>query len=171
MRDEAPVLYVLDANVLMEAHRRYYAFDLCPGFWECLEHYCGEGCVVSLDRVRDEVQDGDALADWVASAPEAFFVSTADPEVVRLYQDIMAWVHSQPQFLEAAKARFARGADGWLIAYAGARGATLVTHEKFESNAKRTVPMPNVCRQFGVAYCDAFAMLRALEVRFRWVAA
>src|SRR5690606_11328831 len=90
VRDEAPVLYVLDANVLMEAHRRYYAFDLCPGFWECLEHYCGEGCVVSLDRVRDEIMDGDALAEWAASAPEAFFVSTADPEVVRLYQDIMA---------------------------------------------------------------------------------
>ena len=31
--------YLLDANVFMEAHRRYYAFDLCPGFWECLLHH------------------------------------------------------------------------------------------------------------------------------------
>lgn len=171
MSDEAPVLYVLDANVLMEAHRRYYAFDLCPGFWECLEHYCGEGCVVSIDRVRDEVQDGDALADWVASAPEAFFVSTAEPEVVRLYQDIMAWVQSQPQFLEAAKARFARGADGWLIAYAHWRGATVVTHERYDRNVRKKVPIPNVCREFGVSYRDTFDMLRSLEVRFGWAAA
>ena len=27
-------IHVLDANVFVEAHRRYCAFDLCPGFWE-----------------------------------------------------------------------------------------------------------------------------------------
>jgi len=25
--------YILDANVFIEAYKRYYAFDLCPGFW------------------------------------------------------------------------------------------------------------------------------------------
>jgi hypothetical protein len=27
-------MYVVDANVLIEAKNRYYAFDLAPGFWE-----------------------------------------------------------------------------------------------------------------------------------------
>ena len=28
--------YVLDANVFIEAHQRYYALDVCPGFWLAL---------------------------------------------------------------------------------------------------------------------------------------
>ena len=26
--------YLLDSNVFIEAKNRYYAFDICPGFWE-----------------------------------------------------------------------------------------------------------------------------------------
>ncbi|PMD04330.1 DUF4411 family protein, partial [Brevibacterium paucivorans] len=26
-------MYLLDANVLIEAKNRYYAFDIAPGFW------------------------------------------------------------------------------------------------------------------------------------------
>ncbi len=28
--------YVLDANVFIDAHQNYYAFDICPGFWNAL---------------------------------------------------------------------------------------------------------------------------------------
>ena len=48
-------LFVLDTNVFIGAHRRYYALDLCPGFWECLTHYCYENRLRSIDRVRDEI--------------------------------------------------------------------------------------------------------------------
>lgn len=34
--NEGPTCYLLDANVLMEAARRYYAFDIAPGFWQAL---------------------------------------------------------------------------------------------------------------------------------------
>ncbi len=32
-------VFVLDTNIFIEAHRRYYAQDLCPGFWECLRYH------------------------------------------------------------------------------------------------------------------------------------
>lgn len=37
-------MYLVDANVLIEAKNRYYAFDIAPGFWEWLEgaHAAGE---------------------------------------------------------------------------------------------------------------------------------
>lgn len=171
MSDEAPGLYALDANVFIEAHRRYYALDLCPGFWDCLQHYCGTHRVLSIDRVRIEILDGDELADWVADAPATLFASTADAEVARVFGEMMLWVQDQPQFLEAAKAEFARAADGWLVAFAAVHGATVVTHEVFSANARRRVPIPNVCREFGVAYANTFDMLRSLEVRFGWAAA
>lgn len=29
--------YLIDANVLIEAKNRYYAFDIAPGFWKWLD--------------------------------------------------------------------------------------------------------------------------------------
>jgi Zn-dependent peptidase ImmA (M78 family) len=37
--------YVLDANVFIEAARRYYALDLAPGFWQKLTQYASAGAV------------------------------------------------------------------------------------------------------------------------------
>lgn len=28
--------YIVDSDVFITAKNRYYAFDLCPGFWKCL---------------------------------------------------------------------------------------------------------------------------------------
>ena len=60
--------YAIDANVFIQAHRNYYALDLCPGFWDALGHYHDNSRLVSIDRVRDEIMSGDALAEWVSAA-------------------------------------------------------------------------------------------------------
>lgn len=48
----ADSVYVLDANVFIEASRHYYSFDLVPKFWETLVHYASNRQVVSIDRVK-----------------------------------------------------------------------------------------------------------------------
>ena len=69
MKQARPEVFVLDANVFMEAHRRYYARDICPGFWACLSDHCKNARLLSIDRVRSEIADGDALSAWVEEAP------------------------------------------------------------------------------------------------------
>jgi hypothetical protein len=49
-----PTVYVIDANVLMQAHRLYYAFPICPGFWDFLANEHQVGRIMSVDKVRDE---------------------------------------------------------------------------------------------------------------------
>lgn len=169
MTDELPAVFVLDANVFIEAHRRYYALDLCPGFWVCLTHYCLETRLFSIDRVRREIDEGDTLSHWVKGAPDELFVSSAEALVVDTFADIMAWVRGNVQFLPEATAEFATDADGWLAAYAKVHGAVLVTQEVYNADVTRKVPLPNVCHQFGVATQDTFSMLRKLEVRFSWL--
>jgi hypothetical protein len=78
----------------------------------------------------------------------------------------MSWVQAQEQFSDAAKADFAAGADGWLVAYARSKGLIVVTHEVLDPSIRRKVPIPNVCEAFGVSYVDTFEMLRELGVRF-----
>jgi len=55
-----------------------------------------------------------------------------------------------------------------LIAYAKAKSMILVTHEVLARDARKTVPIPNVCEAFGVSYVDTFEMLRDLEAQFNW---
>lgn len=148
-------------------HRGYYGLDLAPGFWEALRHFQVEGRLRSLDRVREEIHEGDALAEWIGETPEGFFVSSAAPEVATKYAELMAWANTT-DFTDAAKAQFASGADGWLVAYAAVHGLVVVTHESHEPARRNAVKIPNACEHFDVAWADTFRMLRELDVRFGW---
>lgn len=159
--------YLLDANVLITAHRAYYAFDLCPGFWKSVQAGFAAKRIFSTQRVKTELHaGGDKLAQWVAAElPAEFFLDDASTAVVATYAPMMTWVASKG-FLPAATARFASDADGWLIATAKQGSFCLVTHEVRQIAAKARIPMPNVCEEFGVSYCTTFEMLRELECSF-----
>ena len=79
---------------------------------------------------------------------------------------MVKWVQGEQQFTGAAKAEFASVADGWVVAYAKANGLVVVTHEEYAPDAKKKVPIPNVCLEFDVDYCNTFEMLRELKVQF-----
>ena len=158
--------FILDANVFIEAARRYYAFDIAPPFWEGLIHHAANGLIQSIDRVKQELERGnDELATWAKTQFDAF-ASTDEEDTIRSYTDVMGWVQAQDQFLDAAKADFAAGADGWLVAYARSKGSIIVTQELPATDARRKVPIPNVCDAFDIEYRDTFEMLRQLGVRF-----
>lgn len=58
--------YLLDANVFIEAKRRHYGFDFCPGFWDWLDRATDRGVVRSVSQVAAELLSaGDELSDWV----------------------------------------------------------------------------------------------------------
>lgn len=44
--------YLLDSDVMMEARKRYYGFDICPGFWEWIEREHQKGTLLSVEKVR-----------------------------------------------------------------------------------------------------------------------
>jgi hypothetical protein len=163
--DDVP--YVLDANVFIEAARRYYAFDLAPGFWQSLANHAASGRVRSIDRVKQELERGkDELAQWVSKNFSGAWASTDEPDVIQSFSEIMTWVQAQNQFLAVAKADFANGADGWLVAYARTKACVVVTQEVPAPDARRKVPIPNVCQAFDIPFVNTFELLRNLGVQF-----
>lgn len=161
------VTYLLDANIMVQAARSYYAFDIAPSFWRKLIEYAAEGRIRSIDKVKAELMRGnDILAFWAKEEFSPFFESTIRSETVEVYRSIIAWVQQQPQFFDYAKASFASGADGWLIAWAKVQNYVIVTHEQYNPDIKRKVPIPNVCEPFGVTTTDTFMMLRELGISF-----
>lgn len=110
-------VYVLDANVFIEAARRYYAFDLAPKFWESLLHHASNGLIESIDRVKKEELDkgNDELKDWANSQFNHAFRSTDEDDITESYGKVMAWVQGQSQYTDAAKSEFANEPDGWWL--------------------------------------------------------
>lgn len=170
MNSNTPVLLV-DSNVLIEAHRRYYAFDICPGFWDSLESFHHEKRIFCIAQVRDEIMKGkkDELAEWAKKkAPDTFFPSTDnDEQVSEWYKKIIQWVQCE-KFTQAAKEEYANSPDGWLIAYAKAKDFTIVSSESYQKDRLNKVKIPNVCLQFDIPCLDTFKMLRILNVCFKW---
>lgn len=168
----APRPYLLDADVFIAAKNSYYAFGICPGFWDSLIHHYGAGDVCSIDRVRGELLAGretEDLVQWVKhDVPPEFFMDTSDPAVAGAYGRVMLWVQRNPQYFDQAKAKFATEADGWLVAYAMVHGVTVVTNEQPRPQSRNRILLPDVCAQFNVTPKNTFEMLHDLAVRYEW---
>lgn len=119
--------YCLDTNVYIEAHRRYYAFDIASGFWDSLLRLAARQRICSPVLVYDEITDSDdALAQWAKANKCALFVNM-DDATQDIYQEIADLVVAtyEPQHVQV----FLAGADPWVITYAKVHDLIVVTME------------------------------------------
>ncbi len=164
--------YLIDADVFITAKNRYYAFDICPGFWSSLVFHGGIGTIHSIDRVRSELLAGketEDLVQWVKNdLPSEFFLDTNVGDVIDAYENVMLWVYHNPQYYDSAKAKFPTEADGWLVAYALSRKSLVITNEQPRPSSRSRILLPDVCDRFNVAYEDPFHLLRKLDIQLSW---
>lgn len=163
-------VYLLDSDVFITAKNTYYAFDIYPGFWKGLLHQHQQGKVFSVSRVRGELLAGrktEDLVQWVANeVPDSFFLEVEQGDVPAAYTEIMLWSQRHSRYLDRAKAKFATGADGWLVAYAKVHNGVVITNEQSAPESKAEIKLPDVCAHFNVPYKDTFLMLRDLALQF-----
>jgi predicted nucleic acid-binding protein len=156
-------MYLLDANVFIQAHRRHYGFDFVPGFWHWLEIDSGTGMIASVHAVLDELTGEDALAVW-AKQHRAMF-RPIDSRTQTVLHEVSEWA-LQAYAREFADEFLAR-ADCYLVAFAKAHGCVVVTHEQPEDPRKKrkSVKIPDACRHFAIEWADPFMMLRDQRAR------
>ncbi|WP_257494733.1 DUF4411 family protein [Actinomyces wuliandei] len=86
-------MYLVDANVLIQAKNGYYAFDIAPGFWEWIDQAHDQGRVFSIDKVRDELFRGDdELSDWTKGHRD--FFHPVDQLTTPFFTPLSTWAHS-----------------------------------------------------------------------------
>ena len=168
MTNPGQFLYVPDANVLITAFHHYYAPALFPGFWDFLTHHFSNENLVMIDRVYGEILYPPELVSLVEQAVDDHVASTATQHVANAYARLMDWVQDNPQFNPSARDAFARGADGWLAAYATIHGAVVVTNEVSAPESKNSVKLPDLCHDFHVRCINTFEMLSELGAHFDW---
>jgi len=157
----SPTLYVLDANVFIQAAKGYYAFDLAPKFWQQLVAYGAAGSLCTVDRIAAEINYPAELRTWVDSEFRPYVRDTDSTDTLAHYATLMQWAQGQT-FTPAARQEFATVPDAWLIAYAKGVGGTVVTHETFDANRRNRVKIPNARQFLGVLVVDTYGMLRSL---------
>ena len=163
------MLYLLDANVLIDANRDYYPMDRVPEFWGWLEH-CGENkrIAIGLEIYEEFKSYKDDLGKWarkedVRSA--LVLAEEAEPSVV-------ARVVSEGYAPDLSDEELEKlGRDPFLIGYAlrDLGNRTVVTTEsKRPSRTRANRHVPDVCERLGIPWCTPFEMLRALNFTTDW---
>lgn len=153
--------YILDANIFIDAHRQYYSFDICPGFWDWLERKHDEGSVFSIKKVYDELRDSeDKLSKWAEEMSERkFFKIDNDKATIDKVEELRSWA-AKGKFEKAAVKEFCISADIFLVAYAEAHDFIVATNEVYNENIKVKVKIPNACKFIGVEYVNTFELLK-----------
>lgn len=158
--------YLIDTNIFIESAYRFYAFDICPGFWDFLEQCSQTDSVKSISKVYDEItSNGPNLQDFKEKLQKAGFFLSLDGINLESYATISQTLQTM-QYTQKAIQDFSSGADFFLVALAYQESYTIVTHEaKSGNNARNTIKIPNVCKDLNINCIDVAEFLRREQAR------
>ena len=152
--------YCLDANVFIEGWNKYYSMQLCSSYWVILDKLAQDGRVFAPIEVKREIlQHDDGLAAWIKPRPYLFKDITL--EVQNHLRQIMASYH---RLVDNTRQRSI--ADPWVIAFAIAEEAIVVTKEMPAGLGSRRIKIPDVCYALNVPWMDDFQFAREIGMSF-----
>ena len=155
-----PLLYLLDANVLIDAARDYYPLDRVPEFWSWLVRMGMQGQVKVPKEIYDEIMNDD-LKNWLQENKDALLLD----EMPVMVDSVMERGYAADLTdVEIEKI----GADAFLIAYAfvdpRCRCVVTTEHKKpTRTGANRHIP--DVCTDLDIRCIDTFELIRVLDFR------
>ncbi len=163
------MLYLLDANVLIDAGRDYYPLEMVPEFWDWLSHHGSIGSIKVPLEIYEEVCDGhDPLAEWLnlpqIKADIVLAEEVDSAAVARVVSQGYATDLTDDEILKI-------GRDPFLVAYGLAASADrcIVTTEGSRPTRQRANRhLPDVCAVFSVSVCNTFELTRRLGFSTSW---
>lgn len=169
------MLYLLDANTLIDAKRDYYPLDRVPEFWKWLVYHGEQGSLKIPVEVYEEFSDTkdqnghkDELATW-AEQPEVRDALLFEEEAE---QDLVARIIYEGYVANPTDDQIVKiGRDPFLISYAlkDLDNRCIVTTEvskPSKQGANRKIP--DVCKDFKIRCINNFKMLRELNFSTNW---
>lgn len=163
------MLYLLDANVLIDANRDYYPITRVPEFWEWLVHLGTQGLVKLPIEVYEEIKDGkDDLGRWARQDEVKQALLLTEAVDVGLVSRVTDEGYARDLTEDEVEKI---GRDPFLIAYALAAPGErcVVTTEGSRPKRQRANRhVPNVCKDLGLTCCNTFEFLRALDFKTGW---
>ncbi len=167
------MLYLLDANVLIDANRDYYPIERVPEFWDWLKSMGELGHVKVPEEIYEEIvlprprpDNPHRLVDWL----------TEHQDVLRLDEPVstglVAYVTEQGYAADLTDDEIEKvGRDPFLIAYAlvDVQERCVVTNERSRPSRRRgNRHIPDVADALSARCIDAFGLIQELDFRTDW---
>ncbi|MCY4578436.1 MAG: DUF4411 family protein [Chloroflexi bacterium] len=161
------MLYILDANVLIDANRDYYPISRIPQFWDWLVHMGRLNRVKVPREVYSKVSDAnDRLAVWLKDNRNSMLLSEdVDIELFNFVIDEGYASNLTDDEIEQLNE------DPLLIAYALADPTLrcIVTTERSRPKRQRgNRHIPDVCNDLDVCCRHTFELIDELDFRTDW---
>ncbi|GJG86828.1 DNA-binding protein [Gemmatimonadetes bacterium T265] len=163
------MLYLLDANVLIDAARDYYPIARVPEFWEWLLAQAMLDRVAMPEETYEEASGSkDELGEWLRrSAVKSALVYPSDV-AAEVVQRVVAEGYARDLTdVEIEKL----GRDPFLIAHAlsaSPRACVVTTEASKPKQTRANRHVPDVCRQFQLESCNTFELVRRLDFSTGW---
>ncbi len=169
------MLYLLDANTLIDAKRDYYPIDRIPEFWEWLVYNGKQANIKIPIEVYEEFsdtkdQDGkkDELASWAEQEDvKQALLLNEDAEADLVARITYGGYVPNPTDDEVVKI----GRDPFLMSYAlkDLKNRSIVTTENSKpSKQGANRKIPDVCKGFNIRCINNFQMFRELNFSTNW---
>lgn len=163
------MLYLLDANVLIDANRDYYPISRIPEFWDWLVHMGLTSKVKVPIEIYDEVKEGsDELALWIKEkgVKDALLLNReADPALVSRAVEVgYAPDLSDDEVLKL-------GRDPFLLGYALIEPdshCVVTTEVSKPSKQRANRHLPDAADVLGIQRCNTFQLTQSLDFRTSW---
>lgn len=169
------MLYLLDANTLINAKRDYYQFNRVPEFWNWLVHQGELGNIKIPIEIYEEFKDTkdkdgrkDELAEWAERLDvKSSLLLNEEPKAEFVSKVLYEGYTSNPTDEDLEKV----GKDPFLIAY-----ALVFQEERCVVTAEVSKPkrkganrhVPDVCDSFGIKHCNIFRLISDLDFKTNW---
>ena len=165
------MLYLLDANVLIDANRDYYGINRVPEFWAWLLEQATSGKVSVPIEMYEEAtlpkpKTPGLLDIWLNENRDCivFYESVQQHLVAEVTEKGYASNLTEDEVEKMGK-------DPFLIAYAlvDPLNRVVVTNEQSKSRKERASRhIPDVCDDFDIGWCNTFELIRKLDFRTDW---
>lgn len=169
------MLYLLDANTLIDAKRDYYPLNSVPEFWEWLVFYGQKGIIKIPIEVYEEfsdTKDKDGQKDELAIWSEQSEVKEALLFIEEAEQDLVARITYGGYVTNPTDDELVRiGRDPFLLSYAlkDLKKRCIVSTEVSKPSKKgANRKVPDVCNDFNIRCINNFQMFRELNFSTNW---
>ena len=169
------MLYLLDANVLIDANRDYYPIARVPEFWDWLLEKGKIGRIKIPQEFFDEIilppppeDQPDPLVEWLKANKNAI-VLEEEVDIALVARVTEKGYASDLTDEEVVMI----GRDPFLVAYAlvDIEGRCVVTTEHSKpSRTRANRKLPDVSRDFKVRPINTFALIQELDFHTDWSA-
>ena len=166
--------FLLDSNIFITPYRRYYPFDLAPGYWRQLENSLQLSNVKVLDVVFKEVSKmEDELSTWIKNLNSFKPLLTKTPSILSNYRKVLSYVQNCGLYQKVALKDWSKQniADPWLIAVAMELKATIISEETpvgsglSARNPSRNAKIPDVANHFDIKCERLFYFMRQMNFK------